>query len=124
MGYYSDFEIIFNKKDLTVKQQQEILDFLENDNDLGVITDAIREDRNKDSAYYADKLLPEQVNVYEKTWYNHFEDFSRLAKQFPYLKIAVERSGEDRFDVERSYYYMNNRQICTGELKFDDNELW
>ena len=32
MGYYSDFEILFNKKELTVKQQIEILDFLENDN--------------------------------------------------------------------------------------------
>ena len=124
MGYYSDFEIYFEKKDLTIKQQVEILDFLENDNTLGVITDIIREERDKDSAYYADKLLPDLVEVYERTWYDFSEDFLRLSKQFPYLKITVERSGEDRFDVERCYYYMGNRQVCPGELKFDDNELW
>lgn len=124
MGYYSDFEITFNKKDLIIKQQVEILDFLENDNALGVITDAIREDRNKDSAYYADKLLPDEVDVYEKTWYDFLDDFLRLSKQFPYLKIIVERSGEDRFDVERCYFFNGKSQSSQGEMKFDDNELW
>lgn len=124
MGYYSDFEIVFNKKELTVKQQQEILDFLENDSDLCIITDAIREDNNKDQAYYTEKLLPKQVDVYYKKWYNHLDDLLRLSEQFPYLKIEVERSGEDRLDIEKSYYYKGNRQICTGEIKFDKNELW
>ena len=124
MGYYSDFEIVFNKKDLTIKQQIEILDFLENDNALGVITDAIKEDRNKDSAYYADKLLPEKVNVYYKKWYDYLDDFIILSEKFPFLKIEVERKGEDRLDIEKSYYFNSNRQVCTGELKFDKNELW
>ena len=93
MGYNSDFKITFNKKDLTIKQQVEILDFLENDNSLGVITDAIKEDRNKDSAYYADKLLPEQVNIYYKKWYDFSDDFLRLSKQFPYLKIVGPTEG-------------------------------
>ena len=124
MGYYSDFEIVFNKKELSVKQQKEILDFLENDSDLCVITDAIRENNNKDQAYYTEKLLPEQVDVYYKKWYNHLEDLLRLTKQFPYLKIELQREGEDRLDIEKSYYYMGNRQVCTGELKFDKNELW
>ena len=124
MGYYSDFEIVFNKKELTVKQQQEILDFLDSDSDLCIITDAIREDNNKDQAYYTEKLLPEQVDVYYKKWYNHLDDLLRLSEQFPYLKIEVERSGEDRLDIEKSYYYNGNRQICTGEIKFDKNELW
>lgn len=124
MGYYSDFEIVFNKKELTVKQQKEILDFLENDSDLCVITDAIRENNNKDQAYYTEKLLPEQVDVYYKKWYNYLEDLLRLSSQFPYLKIEVERSGEDRLDIEKSYYYNGNKQICIGELKFDKNELW
>lgn len=124
MGYNSDFKITFNKKDLTIKQQVEILDFLENDNSLGVITDVIREDRNKDSAYYADKLLPEQVDIYYKKWYDFSDDFLRLSKQFPYLKIVVERSGEDRLDIEKNYYYNGNEQVCTGEVKFDENELW
>lgn len=124
MGYYSDFEIVFNKKELTVKQQQEILDFLDSDSDLCIITDAIRENNNKDQAYYTEKLLPEQVDVYYKKWYNHLDDLLRLSEQFPYLKIEVERSGEDRLDIEKSYYYNGNRQICTGEIKFDKNELW
>lgn len=124
MGYYSDFEIVFNKKELTVKQQKEILDFLDSDSDLCIITDAIREDNNKDQAYYTEKLLPEQVDVYYKKWYNHLDDLLRLSEQFPYLKIEVERSGEDRLDIEKSYYYNGNRQICTGEIKFDKNELW
>jgi hypothetical protein len=124
MGYYSDFEIVFNKKELSVKQQKEILDFLENDSDLCVITDAIRENNNKDQAYYTEKLLPEQVDVYYKKWYNYLEDLLRLSNQFPYLKIEVERSGEDRLDIEKSYYYNGNKQICIGELKFDKNELW
>lgn len=124
MGYYSDFEIVFNKKELSVKQQKEILDFLENDSDLCIITDAIREDNNKDQAYYTEKLLPEQVDVYYKKWYNYLEDLLRLSNQFPYLKIEVERSGEDRLDIEKSYYYNGNKQICIGELKFDKNELW
>lgn len=124
MGYYSDFEILFNKKELTVEQQVEILDFLENDNDLGTITDAIKEDRDKDSAYYTDKLLPEQVDIYYQKWYNHLEDLLRLSKQFPYLKIELQREGEDRLDIEKSYYFNGNRQVCTGELKFDENELW
>lgn len=124
MGYYSDFEILFNKKELTVEQQVEILDFLENDNDLGIITDAIKEDRDKDSAYYTDKLLPEQVDIYYQKWYNHLEDLLRLSKQFPYLKIELQREGEDRLDIEKSHYFNGNRQVCTGELKFDENELW
>lgn len=125
MGYYSDFEILFNKKELTVKQQLEILDFLENDNDLSIITDAIYEkNNNKDTAHYVDRLLPEQVNVYYKKWYDHLEDLLRLSKQFPYLKIELQREGEDRLDIEKSYYLNGNRQVCTGELKFDDNELW
>ena len=124
MGYYSDFEIVFNKKELSVKQQKEILDFLENDSDLCVITDAIRENNNKDQDYYTEKLLPEQVDVYYKKWYNYLEDLLRLSNQFPYLKIEVERSGEDRLDIEKSYYYNGNKQICIGELKFDKNELW
>ena len=124
MGYYSDFEIVFNKKELSVKQQKEILDFLENDSDLCVIIDAIRENNNKDQAYYTEKLLPEQVDVYYKKWYNYLEDLLRLSNQFPYLKIEVERSGEDRLDIEKSYYYNGNKQICIGELKFDKNELW
>ena len=124
MGYYSDFEIVFNKKELSIKQQKEILDFLENDSNLCVITDAIRENNNKDQAYYTEKLLPEQVDVYYKKWYNYLEDLLRLSNQFPYLKIEVERSGEDRLDIEKSYYYNGNKQICIGELKFDKNELW
>jgi hypothetical protein len=124
MGYYSDFEIVFNKKELTIKQQQEILDFLESDNDLCIITDAIRENNNKDQAYYTEKLLPEQVDVYYKKWYDYQDDLIRLSKQFPYLKIELQREGEDRLDIEKSYYYMSNRQVCTGELKFDKNELW
>ena len=124
MVYNSDFKITFNKKDLTIKQQVEILDFLENDNSLGVITDTIREDRNKDSAYYADKLLPEQVDIYYKKWYDFSDDFLRLSKQFPYLKIVVERSGEDRLDIEKNYYYNGNEQVCTGEVKFEENKLW
>ena len=124
MGYNSDFKITFNKKDLTIKQQVEILDFLENDNSLGIITDVIREDRNKDSAYYADKLLPEQVDIYYKKWYDFSDDFLRLSKQFPYLKIVVERNGEDRLDIEKNYYYNGNEQVCTGEVKFEENKLW
>ena len=124
MGYYSDFEISFNKKDLIIKQQVDILDFLENDNALGVITDVIREEREKNSAYYADKLLPDEVNVYEKTWYDFSEDFIRLSKQFPYLKITVERSGEDRFDVERCYFFNGNFQSSQGEMVFEENKLW
>ena len=124
MGYYSDFEIVFNKKDLTVKQQIEILDFLENDNSLGTIMDAIREDRNKDSSYYSYKLLPKQVCVYYKKWYDYLDDFIRLSKQFPYLKIEVERKGEDRLDIEKSYYYNGNSQVCPVELTFEKNELW
>lgn len=58
MWYVSDFEIFFEKKGLTIKQQVEILEFLEKDNALGVITDIIKEENDKDSAYYADKLLP------------------------------------------------------------------
>ena len=124
MGYNSDFKITFNKKDLTIKQQVKILDFLENDNSLGVITDVIREVRNKDSAYYADKLLPEQVDIYYKKWYDFSDDFLRLSKQFPYLKIEVERKGEDRLDIEKSYYHNGNSQVCPVELNFEKNELW
>lgn len=124
MGYVSDFEIFFEKKELTIKQQVEILEFLENDNSLGVITDAIREDRNKDSAYYADKLLPDEVDVYEKKWYDFLDDFIRLSKQFPYLKITVERSGEDRFDVERCYFFNGKSQSSYGEMVFEENKLW
>lgn len=125
MGYYSDFEILFNKKELTVKQQIEILDFLEKDNDLSIITDAIYEENdNKDTAHHTDRLLPEQVDIYYKKWYNHLDDLLRLSEQFPYLKIELQREGEDRLDIEKSYYYMGNRQICVGEFKFDDNELW
>lgn len=124
MGYCSDFEIVFNKKELSIKQQKEILDFLENDSDLCVITDAIRENNNKDQAYYTEKLLPGQVDVYYKKWYNYLEDLLRSSNQFPYLKIEVERSGEDRLDIEKSYYYNDNKQICIGELKFNKNELW
>lgn len=124
MGYYSDFEIVFNKKDLTIKQQVEILDFLENDNALGVITDIIREERDKESAYYADKLLPDEVDVYERTWYDFSEDFLRLSKQFPYLKITIERSGEDRFDAERCYFFNGNYQSSKGEMVFEENKLW
>lgn len=123
MGYYSDFEIVFNKRELTIKQQIEIVDFLEKDNDLSVITDAIYEENDK-TAHHVDRLLPEQVDVYDKKWYNHLDDLLRLSEQFPYLKIEVERSGEDRLDIEKSYYYKGNRQICTGEIKFDKNELW
>lgn len=125
MGYFSDFEILFNKKELTVKQQIEILDFLESYNDLSVITDAIyEENNNKDTAYHVDSLLPEQVNVYYKTWYDYLDDFLILSGKFPFLKIEVERKGEDRLDIEKSYYLNGNRQVCQGELKFDENKLW
>lgn len=123
MGYYIDFEISFNKKELTLKQQIEILDFLDKDNELSVITDAIYEE-NDNTAHHVDKLLPEQVDIYDKKWYNHLEDLLRLSKQFPYLKIELERSGEDRLDIEKSFYYNGNRQISTGELVFDKNKLW
>lgn len=125
MGYFSDFEILFNKKELTVKQQIEILDFLESYNDLSVITDAIyEENNNKDTARHVDVLLPEKVNVYYKTWYDYLDDFLILSEKFPFLKIEVERKGEDRLDIEKSYYLNGNRQVCPGELKFDENELW
>lgn len=125
MGYYSDFEILFNKKELTIKQQIEILDFLKDDNSLSVITDAIYEENDKkDTAHHVDRLLPEQVDVYYKRWYDHLDDLLRLSKEFPYLKIELERQGEDRLDIEKSYYLNGKRQVSTGELVFDKNELW
>lgn len=122
MGYYSDFKILLNKKELTVKQQIEIIDFLDNDNELNIISESARE--GKDNVYYSDKLLPEQIDIYNMKWYNHLDDLLRLSKQFPYLKIELERQGEDRLDIEKSFYYNGNKQVCTGELVFDENKLW
>lgn len=124
MGYYSDFEILFNKKELTVKQQIEILDFLENDNDLSIITYAIYEENDKkDTVYHVDRLLPEQVDVYYKKWYDHLDDLLRLSKQFPYLKIELQREGEDRLDIEKSYYFNGNVQVSPGKIVFDKNKI-
>lgn len=122
MGYYSDFKILLNKKELTVKQQIEIIDFLDNDNELNIISESARE--GKDNVYYSDKLLPEQIDIYNMKWYNHLDDLLRLSKQFPYLKIELERQGEDKLDIEKSFYYNGNRQVSKGELVFDENKLW
>lgn len=36
MGYFSDFEFWINKKELSLKQQVEVLDFIENDGELSI----------------------------------------------------------------------------------------
>ena len=125
MGYYSDFEFWINKKELSLKQQVEVLDFIENDSELSIITDEIDLSKYKDENAYKDcKLLPEDFNIYEKKWYNYQEDLLRLSKQFPYLKIEVERSGEEMSDIEKTWFY--NGQMQTGMVRFvfDENKLW
>ena len=125
MGYFSDFEFWINKKELSLKQQVEVLDFIENDSELSIITDEIYLSKYKDENAYKDcKLLPEDFNIYEKKWYNYQEDLLRLSKQFPYLKIEVERSGEEMSDIEKTWFY--NGQMQTGMVRFvfDENKLW
>ena len=58
MGYYSDFEFWINKKELSLKQQIEVLDFIENDENLSIITSEIELSKYKDeNAYKECKLL-------------------------------------------------------------------
>lgn len=67
MGYYSDFEFWINKKELSLKQQIEVLDFIDNDENLSIITSEIELSKYKDeNAYKECKLLPEDFNIYEK----------------------------------------------------------
>ena len=52
MGYYSDFEFWINKKELILKQQIEVLDFIENDENLSIITSEIELSKYKDENVY------------------------------------------------------------------------
>ena len=125
MGYFSDFEFCINKKELSLKQQIEVLDFIENDSELSIITDEIDLSKYKDENAYKDyKLLPEDFNIYEKKWYNYQEDLLRLSNQFPYLKIEVERSGEEMSDIEKTWFYNGEMQTSMVRFVFDENKLW
>lgn len=125
MGYYSDFKFKINKKELSLRQQVEIFDFLEKDNNLGIITDAIEQAKYRDeNAYKGTKLLPGEFNIYEKKWYEYQEDLLRLSNKFPYLKIEVERSGEEIADVEKTWFYNGKMQTSMVRFEFDKNELW
>lgn len=125
MGYFSDFELWINKKELSLKQQVEVLDFIENDSELSIITDEIDLSKYKDeNAYKECKLLPEDFNIYEKKWYNYQEVLLRLSKQFPYLKIEVERSGEEMSDIEKTWFYNGQMQTSMVRFVFDENKLW
>lgn len=125
MGYYSDFEFWINKKELSLKQQIEVLDFIENDENLSIITSEIELSKYKDeNAYKECKLLPEDFNIYEKKWYDYQEDLLRLSKQFPYLKIEVERSGEEIADIEKTWFYNGQMQTSMVRFVFDENKLW
>ena len=125
MGYFSDFELWINKKELSLKQQVEVLDFIENDSELSIITDEIDLSKYKDENAYKDcKLLPEDFNIYEKKWYNYQEVLLRLSKQFPYLKIEVERSGEEMSDIEKTWFYNGQMQTSMVRFVFDENKLW
>lgn len=68
--------------------------------------------------------MPEDFNIYEKKWYNYQEDLLRLSKQFPYLKIEVERSGEETSDVEKTWFYNGQMQTSMVRFVFDENKLW
>lgn len=125
MGYFSDFGFCINKKELSLKQQIEVLDFIENDSELSIITDEIDLSKYKDENTYKDcKLLPEDFNIYEKKWYNYQEDLLRLSRQFPYLKIEVERSGEEMSDIEKTWFYNGKIQNSMVRFVFDENKLW
>lgn len=122
MGYFSDFEFWINKKELSLKQQVEVLDFIENDSELSIITDGIYLSKYKDENAYKD--WPEDFNIYEKKWYKYKDDLLRLSKQFPYLKIEVERSGEETADVEKTWFYNGQMQTSKVRFVFDKNKLW
>lgn len=125
MGYYSDFEFWINKKELSLKQQIEVLDFIENDENLSIITYEIELSKYKDeNANKECKLLPEDFNIYEKKWYDYQEDLLRLSIKFPYLKIEVERSGEEIADIEKTWFYNGQMQTSMVRFVFDENKLW